>query len=120
MMRYTKEHEWIKIEGTSATMGISHHAPEALGDITFVELPAIGKTLKAGDPLGVVESVKAASDIYAPIGGTVSAVNKELDGAPELINQSAEEKGWLCKLSNITASDADQLMDETAYKAFLG
>jgi glycine cleavage system H protein len=120
MMRYTKEHEWVKIEGTSATMGISHHAQEALGDITFVELPTVGKTLKAGDPLGVVESVKAASDIYAPIGGTVSAVNKELDGAPELINQSAEEKGWLCKLSNITASDADQLMDEAAYKAFLG
>jgi glycine cleavage system H protein len=120
MMRYTKEHEWVKIEGTSATMGISHHAQEALGDITFVELPTVGKTLKAGDALGVVESVKAASDIYAPIGGTISAVNNDLDGSPELINQSAEGKGWICKLSTITASDADQLMDEAAYKAFLG
>jgi glycine cleavage system H protein len=120
MMRYTKEHEWVNIDGTSATVGISHHAQEALGDITFVELPTVGKTLKAGDPLGVVESVKAASDIYAPIGGTVSEVNSSLDGSPELINQSAESKGWICKLTQITVSDADQLMDEAAYKAFLG
>jgi glycine cleavage system H protein len=120
MLRYTKEHEWVKIEGTTATMGISHHAQEALGDITFVELPAVGKVLKAGDPLGVVESVKAASDIYAPVGGTILAANKELDSTPELINQSPEEKGWICKLSNITVSDAEGLMDEAAYKAFCG
>jgi glycine cleavage system H protein len=120
MMHYTKEHEWVKIEGTSATIGISHHAQEALGDITFVELPAIGKVLKAGDALGVVESVKAASDIYAPVSGTVSEVNSALDGSPELINQSPEDKGWLCKLTKITAADADQLMDATNYKTFLG
>jgi glycine cleavage system H protein len=120
MMHYTKEHEWVKIEGTNATIGISHHAQEALGDITFVELPAVGKVLKAGDALGVVESVKAASDIYAPISGTVSEVNSALDGSPELINQSPEEKGWICKLSNITVSDAEGLMDEAAYKAFCG
>lgn len=120
MTRYTKEHEWARIEGATATVGISHHAQEALGDITFVELPAVGKVLKAGDAVGVVESVKAASDIYAPIGGTVSEVNTRLDSAPELINQSAEGDGWICKLSNITAADADKLMDEAAYKAFLG
>jgi glycine cleavage system H protein len=120
MIRYTKEHEWVNIEGTTAAVGISHHAQEALGDITFVELPAVGKVLKAGDAVGVVESVKAASDIYSPISGTVSEVNSNLDGAPELINQSPEANGWICKLINITAADADKLMDEAAYQAFLG
>jgi glycine cleavage system H protein len=120
MIRYTKDHEWVNIEGTTATVGISHHAQEALGDITFVELPTVGKVLKAGDPIGVVESVKAASDIYSPISGTVSDVNSNLDSAPELINQSPESDGWICKLINITASDADPLMDEAAYQAFLG
>jgi glycine cleavage system H protein len=120
MMRYTKEHEWVNIEGATATVGISHHAQEALGDITFVELPSVGKALKAGDQLGVVESVKAASDIYSPISGTVEDVNSNLDAAPELINQSPETDGWICRLTNITASDADKLMDEAAYQAFLG
>lgn len=120
MMRYTKEHEWVNIEGTTATVGISHHAQEALGDITFVELPTVGKILKAGDPIGVVESVKAASDIYSPVSGTVSDVNSNLDGAPELINQSPEADGWICRLTNVTAADADQLMDEATYQAFLG
>jgi glycine cleavage system H protein len=120
MMRYTKEHEWVNIEGTTATVGISQHAQAALGDITFVELPTVGKTLKAGAQLGVVESVKAASDIYAPISGTVSEVNAALDVAPELINHSPEADGWICRLTNITAADADKLMDEAAYQAFLG
>jgi glycine cleavage system H protein len=120
MMRYTKEHEWVNIEGATATVGISQHAQEALGDITFVELPSVGKVLKAGDQLGVVESVKAASDIYAPISGTVSEVNSALDVAPELINQSPETDGWICRLTGITAADADKLMDEAAYQAFLG
>lgn len=120
MMRYTKEHEWVNIEGATATIGISHHAQEALGDITFVELPSIGKVLKAGDAIGVVESVKAASDIYSPISGTVEEINSNLDVAPELINQSPEADGWICRLTNITATDADKLMDEAAYQAFLG
>jgi glycine cleavage system H protein len=120
MKRYTKEHEWVNIEGTTAAVGISHHAQEALGDITFVELPAVGKVLKAGDPIGVVESVKAASDIYSPVSGTVSDVNSNLDSAPELINQSPEANGWICRLTNITAADANQLMDEEAYQVFLG
>lgn len=119
MIRYTKEHEWVNIEGAIATIGISHHAQEALGDITFVELPAVGKALKAGAPISVVESVKAASDIYSPIAGTVSEVNSRLDEAPELINQSPEADGWICRLTNVTAADADQLMDEVAYKAFI-
>lgn len=120
MIRYTKEHEWVNIEGTTASVGISHHAQEALGDITFVELPAVGKVLKAGDPIGVVESVKAASDIYSPIAGTVSEINSSLDSAPELINQSPESNGWICKLTTITIADADPLMDEATYQAFLG
>lgn len=120
MKRYTKEHEWVNIEGAMASVGISQHAQEALGDITFVELPAVGKVLKAGDPLGVVESVKAASDIYSPISGTVSEVNANLDTAPELINQSPEADGWICRLTDITASDAEALMDEAAYQAFIG
>ncbi len=120
MMRYTKEHEWVNIEGSTATVGISHHAQEALGDITFVELPSVGKVLKAGDQLGVIESVKAASDIYSPISGTVEDVNSNLDGAPELINQSPEADGWICRLTDITATEADTLMDEAAYQAFLG
>jgi len=120
MIRYTKEHEWVNIEGATATVGISHHAQEALGDITFVELPTVGKVLKAGAQLGVVESVKAASDIYSPISGTVSEVNSSLDSAPELINQSPEAKGWICKLTNITATDVSQLMDEATYQAYLG
>ena len=119
MKRYTKEHEWVNIEGTTADVGISHHAQEALGDITFVELPAVGKVLKAGDPIGVVESVKAASDIYSPVSGTVSEVNSNLDSAPELINQSPEADGWICRLTDVTAADADKLMDETAYQAFI-
>ncbi len=120
MMRYTKEHEWVNMEGSTATVGISQHAQEALGDITFVELPVVGKVLKAGDAIGVVESVKAASDIYSPISGMVSEVNSRLDSAPELINQSPEADGWICKLVNITATDAAQLMDEASYKAYLG
>jgi glycine cleavage system H protein len=119
MKRYTKEHEWVNIEGTTAAVGISHHAQEALGDITFVELPAVGKVLKAGDPIGVVESVKAASDIYSPVSGTVSEVNSNLDSSPELINQSPEADGWICRLSDVTAADADNLMDEAAYQAFI-
>jgi glycine cleavage system H protein len=120
MMHYTKEHEWVNIEGTTARVGISQHAQEALGDITFVELPSVGKILKAGDALGVVESVKAASDIYSPISGTVSEVNSNLDTAPELINQSPETDGWICTLTDINAADADKLMDASAYQAFLG
>ena len=109
-LRYTKDHEWIGMEGGLAVIGISNHAQQALGDITFVDLPKVGKVLKRHDAFGVVESVKAASDIFSPVAGTVAATNEALNAAPELINQDPYGRGWICKLSGVTAADlADQM-----------
>ena len=119
MKRYTEDHEWVEIDGDVATVGISVHAAEELGDITFVELPPLGEVVAKGDVLNAVESVKAASDVYAPIGGTVDKVNERLESEPELINDSAEADGWICKLTEIDTAGVDDLMDEAAYKAFL-
>ncbi len=116
---YTKDHEWLKVNGDEATVGITDHAQEALGDITFVDLPKVGKVLKAHDSLLVVESVKAASDVYAPVAGTVSAINGALGSAPELINQSAQGDGWICKLKPFDASAVGSLMTADQYEAFL-
>lgn len=115
---FTKDHEWLRVEGDEATVGITDHAQQALGDITFVDLPKVGKVVKARDSLLVVESVKAASDVYAPVAGTVSAVNDVLAGAPELINQSAQTDGWLCKLKPFTP-DFKDLMTAEQYEVFL-
>jgi len=115
---YTKDHEWLKVEGDEATVGITDHAQQALGDITFVDLPKIGKVVNAHDSLLVVESVKAASDVYAPVAGTVSAVNEKLVSAPELINQSAHGDGWLCKLKLFSPAVKD-LMTAEQYETFL-
>lgn len=119
MTRYTQEHEWVRLDGDVATIGISNHAQEALGDITYVELPTVGKALKAGDMLGSVESVKAASDIFAPVSGKVSEVNSALDGAPETINSDAEGEGWICKMSGVDAADLEALMTPEAYQDFI-
>ena len=119
MRKFTEDHEWVEIDGDIAYVGITGHAADELGDITFVELPEIGTDVIVGDVLGVVESVKAASDIYAPISGTVKEVNVELDDDPGMINTSAEEKGWICKLENYDISEMDILMDEDAYKKYL-
>ncbi|HJV66910.1 MAG TPA: glycine cleavage system protein GcvH [Geomonas sp.] len=116
---YTKEHEWVSVEGTQATVGISDHAAHELGDITFVELPQVGKTVKQFDTLAGIESVKAASDIYAPISGKVVEVNSKLEDAPELVNESAEESGWICKLEATDVAELGSLMDAAAYAAFL-
>lgn len=116
---YTKDHEWLRIEGAVATVGITDHAQQALGDITFVDLPKAGKVVKAHDSLLVVESVKAASDVYAPVGGTVSAVNEQLGTAPELINQSPYDEGWICRLSPFDASTVGGLMSAEQYETFL-
>lgn len=116
---YTKDHEWLKVNGDEATVGISDHAQEALGDITFVDLPKVGKVVKAHDSLLVVESVKAASDVYAPVAGTVSAVNEALGATPELINQSAQGDGWICKLKPFDAAAVGSLMTADQYEAFL-
>jgi glycine cleavage system H protein len=120
MTRYfTKDHEWIEIEGETATVGITDYAQGQLGDITFVELPAEGATLGKGDSVSVVDSVKAASDVYSPVGGTVSAINAALGGSPELVNTAAESEGWLWQMTLSDASALTSLMDETAYRAFV-
>jgi len=116
-VRYTKDHEWIGMEGGLAVVGISHHAQQALGDITFVDLPKVGKTLKPHDVLGVVESVKAASDIFSPVAGTVAAVNEVLNASPELINQDPCGRGWICKLSGVNPADLAALMTLAQYEA---
>ena len=119
MKRYTKDHEWVEIDGKEAVVGISTHAAEELGDITYVELPAEQSKIEAGDSLGVIESVKAASDVYSPVGGTVVAVNTQLEDCPELVNASAEEEGWICRIAEFDESDLDDLMDADAYAEFI-
>ena len=116
---FLESHEWVEVEGDCATVGISAYAANELGDITYVELPEEDDEFSAGDSFGVVESVKAASDVYLPISGTVSAVNENLDDDPSVVNSSAEKDGWICKLSNIDTSALDSLMDETKYAAFI-
>jgi glycine cleavage system H protein len=118
-VRYTKEHEWVRIDGELAAMGISDHAQEQLGDVVFVELPAIGKRVARGDALAVVESVKAASDVYAPVGGEVVEVNEALNDDPALVNSGAESTGWFCKLRLADPAELEQLMDADAYQAYL-
>ena len=112
MTRYTKDHEYITADGT---VGITPYAQEQLGDIVFVELPQVGQQLKAGDEAAVVESVKAASEIYAPASGTVTAVNTALGGEPGLINSAPETEGWIFRLALDDASELDALMDAAAY-----
>lgn len=116
---YTQQHEWVKIEDGIAVVGISDHAQELLGEITFVELPEVGLELKAGGELAVVESSKAASDVFAPVSGEVAGVNEELDSSPELINDDCYEKGWICRVKMTNPSDVEGLMDSDEYEAFL-
>lgn len=118
-LKYSKTHEWVKIEGTNATIGITHHAQEALGDITFVELPKVGAEVKKDMACCVIESVKAASDINAPVSGTVSAVNETLETAPESVNKDPYGEGWVFKLTNINLADAAALMNTKDYDAFV-
>ena len=117
--RYTNEHEWIRLDGDIATIGISNHAQTQLGDIVYVELPAVGKKVAKGDETAVVESVKAASEVYAPVGGEVVAVNAELEGAPATVNEDAEGKGWFIKLKVADAAEFEQLMTPEQYKEYL-
>ena len=120
MTRYfTKDHEWVAVDGETATVGITDYAQGQLGDITFVELPASGATLGKGDSVSVVDSVKAASDVYSPVSGTVSAVNAALSDSPELVNSAAESEGWLWQMTLSDASELSALMDEPAYRAFV-
>ena len=117
--RYTKDHEWIRLDGDVATVGISEHAQSALGDIVYVELPEIGREVEQGGEAAVVESVKAASDVYAPVSGQVVAVNETLDGSPATINEDAEGKGWFFRLKPSSPAQIDALMTAEQYKEYL-
>jgi glycine cleavage system H protein len=118
-VKYSKEHEWISVDGDIATIGITQHAAEQLGDLVFVELPAVGKTVAPGDEAAVVESVKAASEVYAPLSGEVVEINSVLEGEPGKVNEAPEGEGWFLKLKLSAPSELDDLMDEAAYKAFV-
>jgi glycine cleavage system H protein len=119
MKYYTEDHEWVEISGDEATVGISEYAAGELGEITYVELPEEDDDFIIGDRLGEVESDKASCDIYSPISGTVSVVNDSLAGEPELINESPEDKGWICKLTNFDSSELDDMMNEDAYLKYV-
>ena len=114
--KYSKEHEWVKLDGDAATIGITQFAQEQLGDIVYVEAPSVGTTVKAGDVLGTIESVKAVSEIYAPVGGEVVEVNGTLDGAPETVNGDPHGDGWYCRIRVADAAEVDALMDASAYE----
>jgi glycine cleavage system H protein len=117
--RYTKEHEWVRLEGDVATLGISEHAQEQLGDVVFVDLPEVGRQVSQGTSFAVVESVKAASDVYAPVTGEVVEINQALADDPGLVNRSAEGDGWFCKLRISDPSQLAALMDATAYPTYV-
>ena len=120
-LRYAKSHEWAKLESDgTVTVGITDYAQNSLGDITYVQVPKVGTVLKAGESFGVVESVKAASDLYAPIAGTVTAVNPTLTSAPETVNTAPYGDGWMLKLKPANAADVSGLLDAAAYGKLLG
>lgn len=115
-LKYTRTHEWVKLSGTKAKIGITDHAQEELTDIVFVELPAVGKDIKKGEELCVVESVKSVSEVYAPVSGKVVAVNTKLDDSPEIINSSPYDDGWLVEIEIRDKSEVNTLLDAAAYK----
>ena len=116
---FTKEHEWVKVEESVGTIGISEHAAHELGDITYVELPQVGKSVKQFELLGSIESVKAASDIYAPLSGKVTKVNGALDTAPEIVNESPEEAGWMAQIEIADKAELKNLMTRDQYQEYL-
>ena len=117
--RFTKDHEWIRIEGEIATTGITDHAQEQLGDVVFVELPEVGKIVEKGGDMAVVESVKAASEVYAPLSGKIVGVNQAIVDDPSAVNSAAEGEAWFCKIEALDLSEFDELMTKEAYDAFL-
>ena len=118
-VKFSQDHEWVSVEGDIATIGITNHAQEQLGDVVFVELPAIGKKVAKGGEAAVVESVKAASEVYAPVTGEVVDVNKELEGDPALVNRGAEGDGWFMKIKLSNPAELNDLMDKPAYDKFV-
>lgn len=118
-LKFTDKHEWIKIEEGEATVGLTDYAQKVLGDITFIELPAINKKIKQSEPLSSVESVKAVSDIFAPISGEIIEVNSLLENSPELINKDPYGQGWICKLSKINIKELENLLSADKYENFI-
>jgi glycine cleavage system H protein len=119
-IRYTKEHEYIRVEGDTGVIGITDYAQSQLGDVVFVELPVVGRSLAKGDEAAVVESVKAASEIYAPVSGEVAAINTDLEGTPAAVNEDAAGRGWFFKMKLKDPAELDSLMSEAEYAAFVG
>ncbi|PIT69921.1 glycine cleavage system protein GcvH [Bartonella tribocorum] len=117
---FTQDHEWLSVEGQVVTVGVTHYAQEQLGDLVFVDLPQSGTKLSKGEAAAVVESVKAASDVYSPLDGEVVEINEALSGNPELVNQKAETEGWLWKMTLQDETQLEGLLDEDAYKALIG
>jgi glycine cleavage system H protein len=117
MIKYTPDHEWLNIDGDTATVGITHHAQDALGDVVFVDLPEVGKTFAQKDVAGVVESVKAAADVYMPVSGDITEVNEALRADPALANSDPLGAGWFFKVKLSNTAEIDGLLDETAYNA---
>ncbi len=117
-LKYTEDHEWINVEGDVAVVGITHHAQDALGDVVFVDLPEVGKSFAQKDVAGVVESVKAAADVYMPVSGEIIEVNEDLRNDPSLANSDPLGKGWFFKVKLANPSEVDALLDETAYNKF--
>jgi glycine cleavage system H protein len=117
-IKYTPDHEWLKVDGDIATVGITHHAQDALGDVVFVDLPAVGATFSAKDIAGVVESVKAAADVYMPVNGEITEVNEALRADPALANTDPLGAGWFFKVKLANVAELDALMDETSYTSF--
>lgn len=120
MIRFSDEHVWVRVDGDMGTVGITVHAQDTLGDVVFVELPAVGRVLAAGEIAGVVESVKAAADVYTPVGGTVTEVNEALRADPSLANSAPLAEGWFFRLRLSDPKELDALMDEAAYASFAG
>lgn len=118
MIKYTKDHEWISVDGDVATIGITSHAQERLGDVVFVEVPDVGRKVTAHEACAVVESVKAASDVFSPVSGEVVAANGDIAGSPVLVNEDAEGKAWFFKVRLSNRSELDGLMDRAAYEKF--
>jgi glycine cleavage system H protein len=119
-LKYTKDHEWILVQGETGTVGITDHAQGELGDVVFVELPAIGKVVKQGESFGTIEAVKAVSDLYAPAGGSILEVNRELSTAPELVNKDPYGKGWMVKIKISNPKELTALLDASAYRTLIG
>ena len=117
--KFSKDHEWVRVDGDVATIGITNHAQEQLGDVVFVEVPEVGRKVSAGEAVAVVESVKAASDVYAPVSGEVVEANADLAGNSALVNEDAEGKAWFFKIRLTNTAELDALMDRAAYDAFV-